>query len=168
MSRLRAASLLFVAWPALILPWIISGCGGASGAEGGGGTLTPLAITTTALPKAVTGSAYSARIQATGGKLPYTWRLALFPGQTASDVLPTGLSFASDGSISGTPAAGCYSVWFPQILVQDAASQTAGIGLELDCVAPLAFSSSTLPDGNIALPYSLFLPIQAGLPPYQF
>ena len=171
MSKLRAGPVILATLAGLTIPLMIVGCGGgsASGAEGGGGgTLTPLAITTAALPKAVTGSPYTAKLQATGGKPPYAWNLALFPGQTAASVLPAGLSFASDGTISGT-ASVCYSViWVPQFVVQDAASQTAGVGLELDCVAPLAFASSSLPDGNIALPYSFFLQVQGGLSPYKF
>lgn len=129
---------------------------------------SPLTITTAVLPKAVTGTPYSTTLQATGGTPPYTWALALFPGQTAASVLPAGLAFASNGTISGTATAGCYSVWFPQFSLQDAAGRTAGVGLELDCVAPLTFSSSLLPDGNIAIPYSALFNTQGGDPPIQF
>jgi large repetitive protein len=145
------------------------------GCGGGASTFNPpppppvaLAITTTILPKAVTGTAYSTKLQATGGTPPYTWALALFPGQTAASVLPAGLAFASDGTISGTAAPGCYISWAPQITVQDSAGQIAGVGLELDCVAPLTFSSNLLPDGNIAIPYSALFSIQGGYPPIQF
>jgi hypothetical protein len=156
---LLAAALL----PALTL----LGCGGG-GSTGGGGPVTPLALTTTSLPKAVTGTAYSTKLQATGGNPPYTWKLALFPGQTAASVLPAGLSFATDGTLSGTAAPGCFITWSPQFAVQDSAGQTAGVGLELDCVAPLTFSSNLLPDGNIALPYSALFNAQGGYPPIQF
>jgi hypothetical protein len=157
--RLLAAALL----PALTL----LGCGGG-GSTGGGGPVTPLTLTTTSLPKAVTGTPYSTKLQATGGNPPYTWKLALFPGQTAASVLPAGIAFASDGTLSGTAAPGCYITWFPQFAVQDSAGQTAGVGLELDCVAPLTFSSNLLPDGNIALPYSALFNTQGGYPPVQF
>jgi Putative Ig domain len=158
---LCAAALL----PALAL----LGCGGGGGGTtGGGGLVTPLALTTTSLPKAVTSTPYSTKLQATGGNPPYTWKLALFPGQTAASVLPPGLSFATDGNLSGTAAPGCYITWFPQFAVQDSAGQTAGVGLELDCVAPLTFSSNLLPDGNIALPYSALFNTQGGYPPIQF
>jgi hypothetical protein len=156
---LLAAALL----PALTL----LGCGGG-GSTGGGGPVTPLTLTTTSLPKAVTGTPYSTKLQATGGNPPYTWKLALFPGQTAASVLPAGIAFASDGTLSGTAAPGCNITWFPQFAVQDSAGQTAGVGLELDCVAPLTFSSNLLPDGNIALPYSALFNTQGGYPPIQF
>src|SRR5262249_11136635 len=69
---------------------------------------------------------------------------------------------------TGTAAAGCYLVWFPQFVVRDSASRTATTGLELDCVAPLSITSAVLPDGNIALPYSFVPYVQGGIPPYQF
>lgn len=155
---LFAATLL----PALTL----LGCGGGSTA--GGGPVTPLTVTTASLPKAVTGTPYTTKLQATGGTPPYTWTLALFPGQTAASVLPAGLAFASDGTVSGTAAPGCYTIWFPQFAVQDSAGRTAGAGLELDCVAPLTFSSNLLPDGNTAIPYSALFNTQGGYPPIQF
>ena len=57
----------------------------------------PLAVSTTSLPGATLGSAYSAMLAATGGTPPYTWSVP-----TGS--LPPGLSLnASTGVISGTP-----------------------------------------------------------------
>jgi hypothetical protein len=94
--------------------------------------------------------------------------LALFPGQTATSVLPAGIALASDGTISGTAAPGCYITWFPQFTVQDSAGRAGGAGLELDCVAPLTFSSNLLPDGNIALSYAALFYTQGGYPPIQF
>ena len=52
--------------------------------------------------------------------------------------------------------------------MQDSAGRTAGAGLELDCVAPLTFSSNLLPDGNTAIPYSALFNTQGGYPPIQF
>jgi hypothetical protein len=149
---------------------MIAGCGGGgiSGGGGGGGGSTPLVIITAALPKTVTGSTYNVKLQASGGKGPYSWSLGPPPGSNTVSSLPPGLSILTDGTITGTAAAGCYSVWFPQFVVQDAAAQTARIGLELDCVSPLALSSTSLPDGNIAIQYSFIPPTQGGLPPYQF
>jgi hypothetical protein len=54
-------------------------------------------ITTLALPNGITGSLYSATLQATGGTTPYTWAVAV-------GTLPTGLVLnASTGAITGTP-----------------------------------------------------------------
>jgi hypothetical protein len=57
----------------------------------------PLAVTTSILPAATLGTAYSATLAATGGTTPYTWSVV-------SGSLPPGLSLAgSTGVISGTP-----------------------------------------------------------------
>lgn len=58
--------------------------------------LSPLTITTTSLPGASQGLAYSQQLEATGGATPYTWT------KTAG-VWPAGLSMSSSGLISGTP-----------------------------------------------------------------
>ena len=55
-----------------------------------------LAITTTSLPEAKVGDAYSATLAASGGQPPYTW------GATG---LPAGLSCSTAGVISGNPTA---------------------------------------------------------------
>jgi len=62
-----------------------------------------LSITTTSLPNGVTGSGYSALLQAQGGIPPYTWTLT-------SGQLPAGLTMVSEsnntGLISGNPILG--------------------------------------------------------------
>lgn len=73
----------------------------------GGGSQAPatpaLAITTSSLPAATAGAAYSAQLGASGGTAPYTWSVAT--GQ-----LPAGVVLnAATGAVSGTPAtAGTY------------------------------------------------------------
>jgi len=62
---------------------------------------SPLVVTTTSLPAAVTGSPYSSTLAAAGGAGPYTWSLS--PG---AGTLPAGLTLnPSTGVISGTPTA---------------------------------------------------------------
>lgn len=59
----------------------------------------PLEITTSTLPGASVGAAYTETVEATGGVEPYAWSLA--PG---SGPLPPGLTInASTGAITGTP-----------------------------------------------------------------
>jgi len=58
--------------------------------------VTPLEITTTALPDASIGEAYTASLEASGGQPPYTWSLAMGD-------LPAGITLAADGALSGTP-----------------------------------------------------------------
>ncbi len=167
---MRKQPTAFMALSALSAAMLIGGCGGggSSGGGGGGGTVTPLSITTSSLPKAVINSPYTINLQATGGKPPYTWSLGPPPGSNAVSALPTGLTLSSDGTVGGMAAPGCYLVWFPQLVVHDAASQSAKVGLELDCVSPLTISPSSLPDGNIGLPYFFTPTVQGGIPPYQF
>lgn len=57
--------------------------------------LPPLAITTTTLPNAAVGTAYSADVAASGAEPPYTFALA-------SGSLPDGLSLSTDGRITGS------------------------------------------------------------------
>ncbi len=61
-----------------------------------------LEITTTELPEGKVGDAYEATLEATGGKLPYSW---------SATGLPAGLSCSADGVISGIPTeAGDFTV----------------------------------------------------------
>jgi hypothetical protein len=55
-----------------------------------------LAISTTSLPNGLTANGYNTSVVATGGIPPYTW--SLIGGQ-----LPAGLTFGSNGAITGTP-----------------------------------------------------------------
>src|SRR5438128_1307044 len=57
---------------------------------------SPVKITTLGLPGGQVGTLYQTQLTATGGKQPYTWTLASGP-------LPSGVSLAANGLISGTP-----------------------------------------------------------------
>ncbi|HEX6505132.1 MAG TPA: putative Ig domain-containing protein [Terriglobales bacterium] len=80
-------------------------------------------ITTTGIPSATTGVAYSASLQATGGSLPYTWTVA-------SGSLPGGLQLNSTtGAISGTTVhAGSFS-FVAKVIDAAAASDTQSLTL---------------------------------------
>jgi len=67
---------------------------------------SPLSITTTSLPNAVQGQAYSFALAATGGNSPYTWSVS-------SGSLPAGLTLSPAGVISGTATvSGSFAVTF--------------------------------------------------------
>jgi hypothetical protein len=59
---------------------------------------TTVVITTTSLPSATAGVAYSATLAASGGTAPYSWAII-------SGALPSGLTLSLSGSITGTPSA---------------------------------------------------------------
>ncbi len=76
---------------------------------------SPVAITTTSLPAATISRFYSAAVQATGGTMPYAWRVV-------SGALPPGLLLdPATGVISGTPAK--RGTWPFSISVTDSAAQ---------------------------------------------
>jgi hypothetical protein len=65
---------------------------------------TPVIISTTSLPSATAGAAYSNSLNATGGTAPYTWTLP-------SGSLPAGITLQSGGSLSGTTSkTGLFSI----------------------------------------------------------
>jgi hypothetical protein len=55
-------------------------------------------ITTTSLPNATRGAAYSTQLAATGGPTPYRWKIV-----SGSGTLPNGLALKANGRLSGTP-----------------------------------------------------------------
>ena len=70
---------------------------------------SPLTITTSSLPNAIQGQAYSQQLQASGGVAPYTWSIAA----DSPSPLPAGLTLDAGGLLSGTPAvSGAFSVKF--------------------------------------------------------
>src|SRR5207248_9533925 len=74
---------------------------------------------------------------------------------------------ASDGTLSGTPAQ--QATFIPNFTVTDSKGTTATASIELDIIAPLAFSTAaTLPDQNIALPVYTYIAVSGGVQPYTF
>jgi hypothetical protein len=98
-------------------------------------TSDALFITTTALPDATRGTAYSATLAATGGTPPLGWSLS--PGSE----LPPGLSLATTGTVSGTPTGvGTYGFF---VKVADSASHS------LQKVISLKVNVETLPTPTV-------------------
>jgi putative Ig domain-containing protein len=127
---------------------------------------TALAITTSSLPSGTQGSAYSTGLAATGGTTPYTWSIASPTG------LPTGLTLASSGLISGTPTAtGTSSLTFK---VADSSSpvQTKSVTLSLAVAAAQKASaltiSANLPSGTVNTGYSSAMTATGGTPAYTW
>jgi len=113
---------------------------------------TPLKITTTSLPGAMVGSAYSAPLNATGGTTPYTWSIA--SGSSA----PGGLTLSSTGQLSGTPttASGSLATTF-KVQVRDSSKtvQTATATLSLQIAPdPLVITTNALKSGVVGTAFS--------------
>jgi hypothetical protein len=119
-------------------------------------------VTTTSVPAATVGVAYSATITAAGGTSPFTWAVT-------SGSLPPGLSLGSSttnsATISGTPtAAGSASA---KIQVTDAAHVSTTQALPFLVNAPaVGLVTTTLPVGVVNVAYTQTLMAQSGVPPY--
>jgi outer membrane autotransporter protein len=112
------------------------------------------------LPTAQVGAAYSASVSASGGIGPYSFAIPV-----GSE--PPGLSMATNGTLSGTPTAG--GSFNFMVITTDAHGQT-GNRAYIFAVSPptITLSPGTLPDGNVAQPYSQALSANGGTVGYQF
>ena len=99
----------------------------------------PPVITTQTLPNGTVGRAYPATtLQASGGRLPYSWSVA-------AGSLPSGLTLSSTGSLSGTPVTtGSLKARTFLFTVQltDADGQHASANLSITIAAPMLGSSA--------------------------
>ncbi len=119
----------------------------------------PLSVATTSLPGGVFGQAYSAPLQAAGGRPPYFW--SLFSG-----VLPVGLQISSSGIIFGTPTAlGTYNF---QVRVSDALERNAFASLSITINPPVAITTNSLNPGTVGAAYSVGLSATGGWTPYAW
>ncbi len=123
-----------------------------------------LVITTTSLPNGQVNAAYSAALTAVGGASPYTWSLT-------SGTLPAGLTLnSSTGAIIGTPTvtANAQSLTFK---VTDSSSpalvQSAKLTLTISPAA-LVIATTSLPNGEITMPYNATLTATGGTTPYTW
>ncbi len=134
----------------------VAACGGPS----------PLAVTTSSLPTATVGVAYSETLTATGGTTPYTWSLS-------SGTLPAGLSLSSAGVISGTPTTTGTSSFTVKVIDASSPVQSSTKTLSLSVsagssVSPLSVTTNSLPTARVGVAYSATLAATGGTPPYRW
>jgi Putative Ig domain len=126
--------------------------------------VTPLAVTTVALPTATAGVAYSATLAAAGGVAPYSWSIPV-------GSLPAGLTLhAATGVISGTPRAGGSFTFVAEVTDSEAAAQisSASESITVGVSGLVVTTGSTLPTATSGAPYSVKLGAAGGVTPYQW
>jgi Putative Ig domain len=117
----------------------------------------PISITTSALPEATTGSPYSTTLTASGSAAK-SWSIAV-------GSLPTGLSLASNGVLSGTPTAPGTSSFTVKVTAGSATSQKQ---FTLDVIAPLQIGAPDSRVGEVAVPITVDLAATGGTAPYRW
>jgi hypothetical protein len=119
-----------------------------------------LSISTASLPNGTVGTAYSQQLQSSGGTAPITWSVTL-------GTLPVGLTLNSGtGVISGTPTTAGTSNFTVQAADASTPQQLATKALSIIVnVAPLAITTTTLPNGTVGVAYNTTLQSSGGTPP---
>ncbi|RKY14729.1 MAG: hypothetical protein DRP63_08045, partial [Planctomycetota bacterium] len=124
----------------------------------------PLQITTTSLPDASEGAAYSFMVQAAGGNTSnYAWSISGQPSWLSID--------AATGELSGTPPAGSAGNTYTFTVEVTDGVQTAQANLSITVVAappPLQITTTSLPDATEGVSYSATIEAAGGTTPYTW
>jgi large repetitive protein len=106
---------------------------------------------------------YSQTITASGGTAPYTFTVS-------AGALPSGLSLASGGALTGTPTAGSAGTYNFTVTANDSASSTGSRPYTIIIAAAptITVSPATLPNGKVGLAYSQTVSASGGTAPYTF
>ncbi len=125
--------------------------------------IAPLVFATEDLPDASTGYAYDFEVEAAGGIPPYNWAASMHPSVGLSIDPVTG---AISGRARGMMGIDRYPV---QLTVTDSADGSEQREFELRVVqAELLFELEALPNAFVDTEYYFKLPVQGGVPPYQW
>jgi hypothetical protein len=122
------------------------------------------AITTTSLPAATAGVAYSAALSESGGTSPFAWSV------TSGSLASLGLSLNSlTGVITGTPTGpGSGSVTFQITDATNVSASSGSITITVNPPAALAVTTSSLPGTALGVAYSQTLQATGGVQPYKW
>ena len=124
----------------------------------------PPVDTTSALPDATVGTAYTAQATESGGEPPFTWTLTA--GQ-----LPPGLKLSADGVVSGTPTQAGTFTFVLEFFDSESPPEADGLQATLTvnpAAPPLAVSTTSLPGGTAGTAYSQALSATGGTTPYTW
>ncbi|HJV36058.1 Ig domain-containing protein, partial [Geomonas sp.] len=123
-----------------------------------------LVMLSNALPDGTAGAPYSQTLLATGGTIPYTWRVD-------AGALPVGLSLSPAGVISGTPTSAGTSTFTATVVDAGVPPQIRSRSFTLTINQPGALtitSTSPLPGGTVSSAYSQTLTATGGTTPYSW
>ena len=126
----------------------------------GGGTPPPAVaptITTSSLPEASVGSAYSTSFAASGGN-SQSWSIV-------SGSLPSGLTLASNGVLSGTPQTAGNATFTVKVTANGVSSQKQ---FTLSVSQALQISAPASQVGEVAVPLTIALNAGGGNAPYRW
>ena len=117
----------------------------------------PPTVSTAVLPNAVAGATYSQQLQfAGGGAGTPVWTVA-------SGALPSGLSLGSSGLISGTPTSASAGATYTFTVTVTIGAQTSPPAqLSITVPALPVITTTSLPNGNVNVPYSRQLTYSGG------
>ncbi len=116
-------------------------------------------LTTSPLPPAFEGSAYSTSFQATGGTGTYTY---------SATGLPAYLTLSPQGVLSGTPPSGA-AANVPITVTVTSGNVSASANFIVPVQPPqISFQTTALPNGMETVPYSATLQAGGGTGPYTF
>jgi hypothetical protein len=124
-------------------------------------TVAPaLSVTTSVLPAATVGAAYSHALTATGGTPPYAWSIL-------TGALPKGLALSAAGSITGTAAAAGTFSFTVKVIDSDSVGATKQLSITVGGVLSIV-TASALPNASLNVTYSQSLAAAGGTPPYTW
>lgn len=120
-----------------------------------------IAVTTPALPDAMSGVGYEVHLAARGGDGSYGWSLV-------GGALPEGLGFSAEGVFSGTPRTqGLYAVVVRVASAGSSADRAFTLAVRAQA-ASLGLLDTRLPPARLGTLYSQRIGATGGNPPYRF
>ena len=146
----------------IFLTALLTGCSsGTAGSSSPVNPVNPVSISTTTLAGGVVGLPYSSSIQAANGTSPYTFTIT-------AGTLPSGLTFAASGAISGTPTTASNSTFQVQVTDSSNPVEKSLQSLSISIVAPVVMGGGALPAGTVGSAYSSTVQATGGTPPYIY
>ena len=122
--------------------------------------LIPILPATATLPAATAGVFYNQSLAVTNGTAPFVFSVV-------GGSLPTGLTLATDGSLSGVPTVGGSFSFTIQVQDANGCTNTRSYTIAVSCPT-IALSPTTLPNPVAGVPYTQNLTATNGVAPYFF